>query len=120
MAITVEGGNARDDSAEATELLSALRKSDPALEPKLTRTDGEALDGGATLVLVLGAPAVVALAHGIAAYFRKRGGRKSALKVEIKTKHRKRTSELTLTAEGDAADPEKLAELISRSIQSES
>lgn len=64
-----------DASAHAADLREALLDASPAVDVELKRSDAATMDFGATLVLVLGTPAVIAIAKGIAAFLaRERAG----------------------------------------------
>jgi hypothetical protein len=49
----------------AKEIRETVRDHGRAVDPQVTRTDGTAQDFGTTIVLVLGAPAVIVLANAV-------------------------------------------------------
>lgn len=58
-----------------TELREDLLDLSPDIEAKIVKDDPSTQDFGTTLILFLGAPAVVIIARGIADYLRRRAGR---------------------------------------------
>ena len=70
-----EGVNAREAGLHAAGLRETLLDTSPDVGVDLNKADGETMDFGATLILVLGTPAVLAVAKGIAMYLaRERAG----------------------------------------------
>ena len=82
VAVHFEGLTAAEAGVAAQSLQQLLAESSPEVEATLERDRSEALDMGATLVLLLGAPAIIAVAKGIAAFIGKRGDRAGTLVVE--------------------------------------
>jgi hypothetical protein len=64
----------------AAELAERLRDADEPIDVRETRADPSAQDFGSTLVLLLAAPAVVALAKGVTAWLAMRPNAKVTLK----------------------------------------
>jgi hypothetical protein len=66
-----------ESAAEASRLAAELRdfiaESTPNARAELQRSDEHAMDFGATLAVVLGTPAAIALANGIAGWLKRRG-----------------------------------------------
>lgn len=85
--ISFPGATAAQATRWAQELEKIVRESPVSAEAHL-EGDPAAQDLGATLVLVLGAPAVVVVAHGIAAFIKRRG-----VRVVIRGEHK----EVTIT-----------------------
>jgi hypothetical protein len=81
LVLRFEGMSAAEAGLAAQGLQQLLAEAAPEVEVTL-RDRPEAQDMGATLVLLLGTPAVIALAKGIAAYIGKRGARPGTLVVE--------------------------------------
>ena len=70
-----EGLTAADEGSRAARLRNALLDASPDVRVDVKKDDPTTQDFGATLILVLGAPAVVAVAKGIQAYLsRERAG----------------------------------------------
>src|SRR4030095_11359848 len=73
--VRFEGVSAAAAGAHAAGLREVLLDASPDVSVDLKKTDGETMDFGATLLLVLGTPAVLAIAKGISAYLaRERAG----------------------------------------------
>jgi hypothetical protein len=70
--VCFDGTTAAEGNVLADNLKRHLGQVAPHVSGKRRRNDGNAQDMGATLVLLLGAPAVVALAKGIADWIRMR------------------------------------------------
>jgi len=64
-----------DAGTNVADLKDHLAMVAPAVEADQRRTDGSTQDMGATLAIVLGAPAVIALAKGIADWLKMRASR---------------------------------------------
>lgn len=65
LVLSFDGVSVADGNRFAAELAEVLRDADEPLEATQTRDDPNAQDFGATLVLVLGSGAVIALAKGV-------------------------------------------------------
>lgn len=78
--LSFEGAEIDDANRFAAELAERLRDADPPIDAQETRVDQSAQDFGATLVLVLGAPAVIALAKGVSGWLTMRPNAKITLK----------------------------------------
>lgn len=63
-----EGLSAAEAGQQAQMLRDALLASSPDVSATVVRSDEEAMDLGATLILLLGTPALIAVAKGIGAY----------------------------------------------------
>jgi hypothetical protein len=70
--LSFDEASADDANRYAAELQEMLLSRDPGITVEQARDDENAQDFGATLILILGAPAVVRVASGIADYLRKR------------------------------------------------
>jgi hypothetical protein len=90
----------------AQDLRAQLQDDVPHAAIELRRDDAANQDLGATLIAVLGTPALVVLAHGVAAWIKRRG-----VAVELEIEGRK----TTLRAAGAIDDNTvKIIELLSR------
>lgn len=92
---------------EAQHLQEMLADASDDLDVKLEQESTESMDMGATLVLVLGTPAIIWVANGIATWLGKRGTRAGRLVVERigSDGHIER-----FFFDGDSADAAKVAE----------
>ncbi|MBY3366505.1 hypothetical protein [Rhizobium laguerreae] len=63
--IHISGLTGRDKEEAASELLRTLKRSDPTAKLELISDNAQAMDAGATILLILGSGAGVAIAHGI-------------------------------------------------------
>jgi hypothetical protein len=72
--IRFENETVADAGQKASELRYSLLDTSPDISVQITKDDPTTQDFGATLVLILGAPAAVAIAKGIADYLSRRGG----------------------------------------------
>ncbi len=95
---------------KAALLREALLDATPGLHAEVRRGDGEAMDMGATLILVLGTPAVIALAthiaKGIGAFIaRERPGR-----IRI------RKGDTVIEVDGASSDMAKVAESLAKIV----
>lgn len=63
-----------DASIKAQGLRQAVLEASGEAQAKIVKDDPSTMDFGATLILVLGAPAAVAVAKGISDYLRRVGG----------------------------------------------
>lgn len=68
LVLSFDGVSVADANRFASELAEVLRDADEPIEVTQTRDDPDSQDFGATLVLVLGSGAVVALAKGVAKF----------------------------------------------------
>jgi len=98
----------REAADAAQELQHALTEAAPGIKVALQRDRTEAQDLGATLVLVLGTEAVIALAKGIANYLGKRGVRPGTLIAEWEGADGKQR----VFFEGSSVDAAKVAEVL--------
>jgi hypothetical protein len=96
-------------SVEAQRLQETLRDASRDIDVKLRRQRGETMDMGATLVLVLGTPAIIVAARGIAAWLGERGKRPGRLVVE---RIGSGGTVERFSFEGDSADAAKVAEAL--------
>ena len=88
---------------QAAALREALLDASPDVQVDLNKADGETMDFGATLVLLLGTPAILAIAKGIAAYLaRQRAG-------ELVIEHDGR-----VVFKGNSSDAARVAEALGR------
>lgn len=78
--LAFEGASLAEANRFAAELAERLRDSDAPMEVQETRVDPNAQDFGATLAILLGTPAVIALAKGVADWLRMRPDAKITLK----------------------------------------
>jgi len=72
--IHFENESVADSGQKVAELRDALLDLTPDVSIKIIKDDQSSQDFGATLVLVLGAPAVVIIAKGISDYLSRAGG----------------------------------------------
>jgi len=79
LTLSLEDVSLAEASAFVDDLRQHLTTVTPGVRATARRADPNAQDMGSTLVLVLGAPAVVALAKGIADYLRMRQESKAKL-----------------------------------------
>ncbi len=94
---------------EAQRLQEILSNASPDVDVKLHRERAESMDMGATLVLVLGTPAIIAIARGVAAWLAQRGKRPGSLVFE------RAGSDGQIERfrfDGDSADAAKVAEAL--------
>lgn len=80
--VRFEGLSPAESGVETQRLQELLADSSPGVNATLRRDKTEAQDMGATLLLLLGTPAIIAVAKGIAAYMGKRGERPGTLVIE--------------------------------------
>jgi Effector Associated Constant Component 1 len=80
LTLSFEGADVAEANRFAAELAERLRDADTLIDVRETRADPNAQDFGATLVLLLAAPAVVALAKGVSAWLAMRPNAKVTLK----------------------------------------
>jgi hypothetical protein len=66
-----EDVSAADAAAAAEGLRNALLDASPDVKADLHKADPTAMDFGATLVVVLGTPAIIAIAKGISAFLQR-------------------------------------------------
>jgi hypothetical protein len=78
--LSFEGADLAEANRFAAELAERLRDADAPIDVRETRADPNAQDFGATLVLLLAAPAVVAFAKGVSAWLAMRPNAKVTLK----------------------------------------
>jgi hypothetical protein len=71
--INFVGANAADASRLAEDLANYLKTFGNGVDAEVTGGSSDTMDLGATVVLVLGTPAVIALARGVADWIRKQG-----------------------------------------------
>ena len=100
---------------EARNLQTMLRESAPDVDATLQRERGDTQDMGATLILLLGTPAAIALAKGVSAYIRQRGARPGKLVFE--QRNADGSPKNTLTVDASSADVAKFAEAIRSMIE---
>lgn len=98
--ITFEGLTPAEANLAALDLQALLQRTD-TVRAEIRRSNPDAQDGGSTLVLLFGAPAVVAIAHGIRAFLAKRASR-----IQI------RTTKGEVIATGDAASNIDVARVV--------
>ncbi len=97
--VRFEGISAAKAGEKANLLLEVLRNADPDVQADLKKVDTETMDLGTTVVLVFGAPAIVAIAKGIANFV----GRERPGKLYIETKDGK------VIFSGDSGDAARIA-----------
>ena len=100
--IQIESGSAAETDRYAGELESALQAEAPGVKIERTSDQTRTMDFGATLVLLLGAPAVTAIAHGIGAWLAKRPN--ASLKIDGQV----------VTFKGSSKDAATIAEALLR------
>jgi hypothetical protein len=102
--IRFEGLSAAEAAEKAALLVEGLRSAAPSVQADLMRTNIDAQDMGATVVLLLSAPAIVAIANGIANFLvRERPGN---LFIE--------TADGRVVFSGDSSDAAKIAAAFSQ------
>lgn len=84
LTISVEGVSVAQANADAQSLEKLINLAAPTVETSVVRTDANAQDFGATLVLVLGTPALIAFAKGIADWLKMRASGTTNLKLRNK------------------------------------
>lgn len=107
--IRFEGLTSAEASVESQRLQERLADASPDIDVKLRRERAESMDMGATLVLLLGTPAIIAAANGFAAWLGQRGNRPGSLVVE---RVRADGSIERFKFDGDSADAAKVAEAL--------
>lgn len=107
--IRFEGLTSAESNIEAQQLREMLVGASPDLEVKLRRERAESMDTGATIILLLGTPAIIAAARGFAAWLGQRGKRPGKLVFErvVADGNIERFS-----FDGDSADAAKIAEAL--------
>ncbi|MGC1295298.1 MAG: hypothetical protein WA869_09665 [Alloacidobacterium sp.] len=80
LTLSFEGADVAEANRFAAELAERLRDADASIDVQQRRADPSAQDFGATLVLVLGAPAVIALAKSVSAWLAMRPNAKVTIK----------------------------------------
>jgi hypothetical protein len=80
LTLSFEGADVAEANRFAAELAERLRDADAPIDVRQTRADPNAQDFGATLVLVLATPAVIALAKGVSAWLAMRPNAKITVK----------------------------------------
>lgn len=93
--------NERDANEAATMLKEFIEEESPVLKPKFHKENKTNMDFGATLILVLGAPAIVSLATGISTYL----ARRPDTELEVHCENGK-----TIKFKGRSEDAAKIAE----------
>ncbi len=78
--ITFEGISVAEANRYANELRNALLDATPDIEVRQKRSDDRTQDFGATLVLILGAPAVVVVAKALGDWLKLRNSAKITIK----------------------------------------
>ena len=102
--VRFEGLTAAEAAEKASLLLEAVRDAEPSVQADLNKTDHHTQDMGATVILLLSAPAIVAISKGIAKFIaRERPGR-----LIIETKDGK------VLFSGDSSDAGKIAAAFAR------
>lgn len=107
--IRFEGLSSAEASVEALRLQEMLADASPDLDVKLRRERAESMDMGSTLVLLLGTPAIIAAAKGLAVWLGQRGKRPGSLVLERVGAD---GSIESFCFEGDSADAAKVAEAL--------
>lgn len=85
LTIEIEGSSVAKATSDAQSLENQINLVAPLVSTKLVRSDPSAQDFGSSLVLVLGTPAVIALAKGIADWLKTRATGTTSLKLYDKT-----------------------------------
>ena len=80
LTLSFEGADLAEANRFAAELAEWLRDAGGPIDVREVRADPNAQDFGSTLVLLLGAPAVVALAKGVSAWLAMRPNAKVTLR----------------------------------------
>jgi hypothetical protein len=107
--VRFEGLSSAEAGVEAQRLQEILADASPDLDVTLRREHAESMDMGATLVLLLGTPAIIAAAKGIAAFIGQRGKRPGNLVVECVGAD---GSVERFHFDGDSADAAKVAQAL--------
>ena len=107
--IRFDGLSSAEAGVEAQRLQEMLADSSPDVDVKLRRDRSESMDMGATLVLLLGTPAIIAVAKGVAVWLGQRGKRAGSLLVERVGAD---GNVERFRFDGDSADAAKVAEAL--------
>ena len=107
--VRFEGLSPGEAGIEAQRLQELLSDASPDVSVMLQRERAESMDMGATLVLLLGTPAIIAVAKGIATFLKQRGPRAGDLIVE-RVGADGRIERFRFT--GDSADAARVAEAL--------
>ena len=99
--VRFEGLSSAEAGEQAQLLKEALLDASPEVSARIKRHGDETMDLGATLIVVLGTPAVIAIAKGIAAFIARE--RKGTLVIE---------SDGRVVFEGRSSDAAKVAEAL--------
>jgi len=99
--IRFEGLSPAEAGEQAQLLKDALLDTSPDVSTKVERLGGETMDLGTTLILVLGTPAIIAVANGLVAFMVRE--RKGKLVIERDGR---------VVFEGNSSDAAKVAEAL--------
>jgi len=107
--VRLEGVSAAEAGLGAQRLREVVLDAAPDVEASIHREHADSMDFGASLILLLGAPAVVAVAKGLAAYLQQRGEHGGELVIE---RRKPDGSVEVVRFKGKSADASKITEAL--------
>lgn len=107
--VRLEGVSAAEAGLGAQKLREVVLDASPDVEASIHKERSDSMDMGASLLLLLGTPAIIAVAKGLAGYIKQRGARGGDLVIE--RRHADGSTE-TVRFTGESVDASKIAEAL--------